>query len=54
MRLIPVFNHDISSCHQLFGVCGNCKLKIITQLREKSDKRILVNYKELLKCTLTN
>jgi len=41
-RLIPILNHDISSCHQSFGVCGNCKHRIVIELKKEYEKIIYI------------
>ncbi|MFW5890951.1 MAG: MtnX-like HAD-IB family phosphatase [bacterium] len=36
------FLHDIKSCHQDFGVCGNCKYKIAKKYKNMFDQLIYI------------
>jgi len=36
------FLHDIKSCHQPFGICGNCKYKVVKGYKNKFKKVLYI------------
>lgn len=41
-KIITHFLHNIKSCHQPFGICGNCKNKVVKKYKKKFNKVIYI------------
>jgi 2-hydroxy-3-keto-5-methylthiopentenyl-1-phosphate phosphatase len=41
-KITTSFLHNVKSCHQKFGICGNCKYKIVQDYKNRFDKVIYI------------